>query len=367
MKTELKMTLGALAVAALPHATLAETEISYSSWFPGSSTLHTKALTPMFDRITEATGGEVTFNVFTDGTVAGGRNTLQAIRDGVADMGLLATSYHPGELRVQAWLSEASILVPNALAGAGAYNEMVFKNCPECLSEMDAQGIQPIAYHSTPPYKLMCNKPVETAEDMKGLRVRTGGSWASWVDAAGGTAVTMTVPEAYEGLERGQVDCVAGSTAWLIQFSLYDVVSDVSDMPIGAFAGGIPVNMNAEVWAGLTAEQQALLYLEGAKAATDVALEFAKEDGQAINEPGDHDLTVTAPADDLKAAYAAFAQTEIDRMLALAEDRGIENAKELLDTYLALLTKWDGIAAEIGTDRDAFAQRIYDEALPHVN
>lgn len=366
MKTTLKRSLGVLALAAMPQLALAETQVTYSSWFPGSSTLHTKVLTPMMDRVTAATGGALTFKVFTDGTVAGGRNTLQAIRDGVADMGLLATSYHPGELRTAAWLSEGSILVRDALVGAGAYNEMIFKHCPQCLDEMEEQGIVPIAYHATPPYKTMCNKPVQTAADMKGLRVRTFGSWASWVNAAGGNAVTMTVPEAYEGLERGQLDCVAGSAAWLIQFSLFDVVSDVSNLPIGTFAGGIPLNMNSGTWGKLTAEQQNLLYREGANAAVDVAVEFDAEDNLALADAGKHDVSVIEPADDLKAAFTAFAATEVDRLRALAEQREIENGAELLDTYLGLLKKWEGIVDELNGDRDAVAQRIYDEAFPKV-
>lgn len=367
MKTKLKMTMGALALAVVPHIAAAETEVSYSSWFPGNSTLHTKVLTPFFDRITADTDGAVTFKVFTDGTVAGGRNTLQAIRDGVADMGLLATSYHPGELRTAAWLSEGSILVRDAMVGAGAYNEMIFKNCPACLAEMEEQGIVPIAYHSTPPYKTMCNKPVETAADMKGLRVRTIGSWASWVTAAGGNAVNMTVPEAYEGLERGQLDCVAGSPAWLIQMSLFDVVTHVNTMGIGTFAGGIPVNMNAQTWGGLTAEQQNAFYRESAYAAVDVALEFAAEDAQALAEAGTHDLTVIEPSDDLKAAFKAFSDTETQRMLDLAEQRGIENAEELLTRYKELLVKWEGIVDETGGDRKALAERLYTEAMPKVN
>ena len=116
----------ALALGLAPQIVSAA-ELTYSSWFPGKSTLHAKAMDPFFARVTEGTGGAVTFRVFTDGTVAGGRATLQAVRDGVADMGLLATVYHPGELRTAAWLSEGSILVRDALVGAGAYNEMIFR------------------------------------------------------------------------------------------------------------------------------------------------------------------------------------------------------------------------------------------------
>lgn len=366
MKTQLKLNAAALAVALAPQIASAE-EISYSSWFPGSSTLHTKVLTPFFERVTEATGGDVTFKVFTDATVAGGRNTLQAIRDSVADMGLLATSYHPGELGTAAWLSEGSILVRDALVGAAAYNEMIFKHCPQCLDEMAAQDIVPIAYHATPPYKTMCNKPVESAEDMKGLRVRTFGSWASWVNAAGGNAVTMTVPEAYEGLERGQLDCVAGSTAWLIQFSLFDVVKDVSNLPIGTFAGGIPLNMNADTWGELSTEQKNIFYKEGIAAAIDVALEFDTEDKQALEQAPSKNVNVVEPAEDLKAAFAAFAATEVDRMKELAKQREIANSDELLTTYLGLLDKWEGIIDELGNDRDAIIARVYEEAMPTAN
>lgn len=350
-----------MALALVPQMAQAETTISYSSWFPGNSTLHTRVLTPMFERITAATDGEITFNVFTDGTVAGGRTTLQTVRDGVADMGLLATSYHPAELRTAAWLSEASILVRDALVGAGAYNEMIFQNCDACLSEMAEQGIVPIAYHATPPYEMMCNRPLRSAADMTGLRVRTIGSWASWVESAGGVAVNMTVPEAYEGLERGQLDCVAGSPAWLIQMSLYDVVTNVSTMGIGTFAGGIPINMNAETWDSLTPEQQQIFYREGAYAVVDVALEFAAEDQEALAGAAAHNLTLDEPGEDLTAAFTAFSANERVRLLAMAESRGIENAEALLDTYVALLAKWEGIVDEANGDRTTIAERVYAE------
>lgn len=365
MKQMIKTTAaaGTLALGLATSGAHAGTEVTYSSWFPGNSTLHTKVLTPFFDRISAATDGELTFKVFTDGTVAGGRATLQAVRDGIADMGLLATSYQPGELRTAAWLSEGSILVRDALVGAGAYNEMMFLNCPECLEEMAAQDIVPIAYHATPPYATMCNKPVTTAADMQGLRVRSIGSWASWGNAAGGVAVNMTVPEAYEGLERGQLDCVAGNPAWLIQMSLYDVVSDVNTMGIGTFAGGIPVNMNRRTWADLSPEQQDLMYREGALVAVDVALEFAAEDAQALAEAKDHGVSLIAPSDDLVTAFSEFAETEKTRMLALAEQRGIADAEAKLDTYLALLAKWEGIVDDLNGDRDAVAERIYTDVL----
>lgn len=359
MKQFAKSAAGALVLGLVPTLALAETQISYSSWFPGSSTLHTRVLTPMFERITEATGGEVTFNVFTDGTVAGGRTTLAAVRDGVADMGLLATSYHPAELRTAAWLSEASIMVRDALVGAGAYNEMIFQNCDACLAEMQEQGIVPIAYHATPPYQMLCNRPLVEAEDMQGLRVRTIGSWASWVTAAGGVPVNMTVPEAYEGLERGQLDCVAGNAAWLIQMSLYDVVSHVSTMTIGTFAGGIPINMNADSWDALTPEQQRIFQREGAFAAVDVALEFAAEDAEALAQSDSHGVTLDEPSDGLRAAFTAFSDSERARMLDMAAQRGVENAEPLLDRYLALLAEWQAYVDEVGGDRTAVAERIF--------
>ncbi len=63
MKTAFKMTLGAAALALAPQIAMAETEVTYSSWFPGSSTLHTKVLTPFFDRVTEGETIRCLFNL----------------------------------------------------------------------------------------------------------------------------------------------------------------------------------------------------------------------------------------------------------------------------------------------------------------
>jgi TRAP-type C4-dicarboxylate transport system substrate-binding protein len=355
------LALGATQMAA------ADTKLVYTSWFPGQSTLHTKVLTPFFERVAADSNGSISYELFTDGTVAGGRATLQAIRDGIADMGLIANLYYPAELRYSAFLSEGSTLVRDALVGAGAYNEKMLLNCPSCVSDFEEQNIVPIAFHATPPYVLMCNRPVTTAADMKGLRVRSVGAWAVWVDAAGGTSVNMTTQESYEALERGQIDCTIGNAAWLIQSSLFDVVSHVNTMKLGTYAGGVPLNMNRDTWADLDDAQREIIRRNAAGAIMDIALEFGKEDDEALAMAGDRKVTLIEPSEDLVALFARQGEAEVGRLLSLAAQRQVSEPDALLTKYRELLAKWEKIVDETGPDRDALAARLYDEVLAKLD
>jgi TRAP-type C4-dicarboxylate transport system substrate-binding protein len=349
----LRNILGAAALAlATTQMAAADTKLVYTSWFPGQSTLHTKVLTPFFERVAADSEGSISYELFTDGTVAGGRATLQTIRDGIADMGLIANLYYPAELRYSALLSEGSALVRDALVGAGAYNEMMLLHCPSCVTDFEEQNVVPIAFHATPPYVLMCNRPVTSAADMSGLRVRSVGAWAVWVDAAGGTSVNMTTQESYEALERGQIDCTIGNAAWLIQSSLFDVVTHVNTMKLGTYAGGVPLNMNRETWEGLDDAQREIIRRNAAGAIMDIALEFGKEDDEALAMAGDRKVTLIEPSEDLVTLFAQKGEAEVDRLLALAAQRNVAEADALLTTY---------------RDRDALAARLYDEVLAKLD
>ncbi|WP_158967079.1 type 2 periplasmic-binding domain-containing protein [Chachezhania sediminis] len=146
--------------------------------------------------------------------------------------------------------------------------------------------------------------------------------------------------------------------------SLYDVVKDVTDMGIGTFAGGIPVNMNADSGASLSPETQTMFYKEGALAAVDVAIAFAAEDDAALADAGEHGVNVVEPGESLTTQFSDFADTESKRLLDLAEQRGFENAEALQTTYKDLLTKWEGIVDELNGGREAITAKIYETAVP---
>ena len=52
---------------------------------------------------------------------------------------------------------------------------------------------------------------------------------------------------------------------------------------------------------------------------------------------------------------------ERERLLREARERGVEEPEALLDAYLANYERWTELTADIGNDREAFAQLLWDE------
>lgn len=58
------------------------------------------------------------------------------------------------------------------------------------------------------PQVFYCNKPINSLDDVKGLKVRTfTASMAALIQHLGGTPVTLQFPEVYPALQRGVADC----------------------------------------------------------------------------------------------------------------------------------------------------------------
>lgn len=360
--------LAALAAAFVLAAPLAhsQTKLTYSSWFPGASVIHAGVVKPYLDRVEKDTG--LKYEMFTDSTLAGGRDTMGGLKNGTFDMGLMATVYHPGELKTVVTIAEASLMAKNTYAAAGAFNELMLIKCTDCIEEFKRQGVRPLSFHVSPAYSLMCNKKIATLADMKGKRVRSASPFSAWVTNLGGIPVNLTSPETYEAMQRGQVDCVAGSGAWLDSMSLGDVVKFVSTQPIGGFAGGIHMAMSEKRWQTLTPAQRKSFLMNSAQAALDLNTNFARDDQSAIKKAVDSkkvELVQAAP--DFLAADAKHRAGDADRVTKLAERRDVKDPAKLLADWQALLAKWEKIHADVKGDETAFRKKMDEEIFSKLS
>lgn len=354
----------ALALSA-PLAT-AQAKLTYSSWFPGPSSIHAGVVKPYLERVEKETG--LKYEIFTDSTLAGGRDTLGGLKNGTIDMGLLATVYHPGELKTVVTIAEASLLAKNTYAAAGAFNELMLIKCVECIEEFKRQGVRPLSFHVSPDYSLMCNKKVASAADMKGKRVRSASPFSAWVSSLGAVPVNLTSPETYEAMQRGQVDCVVGSGAWLNSMSLGEVVKFVNTQPIGGFAGGIHMAMSEKRWQALTPAQRKSFLMNSAQAALDLNTNFARDDQAAIKQAvASGKVQLATASADFLAADAKHRAADVERVTKLAERREVKDPAKLLGEWQTLLTKWEKIHADVKGDEVAFRQKMNDEIFSKLS
>ncbi len=220
----------AVAVLALASQPTLARELVYTSLVGAKHPVHTYGLEPFFERVTAATGGSVTFKLFPGGTLASGKTTLNAIRNGTVDMGLLADIYTPNELPVSAMLSDLAVLGKDARVMTGAVNQTLVVDCEACKKDYTEENVIPLASYALTPYYLLCGgAQIVTAEDWKGKKIRGTGAMGVLAANMGATPVNVTSAEIYEAMQRGQVDCAMGPQPWLKSYSLWDLAKSVSN------------------------------------------------------------------------------------------------------------------------------------------
>lgn len=342
-------------------------ELSYGGYISATHPVHSVGLDPFFARVTEATGGELTWTTFYGGAMGGPKELLGAIGDNILDSGAVVDVYTKSSLPVSAMISGLLATADDSRLYGAAMAEHELLNCPSCAEEREDNGIVALGYYATSPYVLMCAEPVSTLDELAGKKVRTSSRFGAMMQGMGATAVSITSAEMYEAMQRGSTDCAVGPAAWLTSYNIKDFVRSVVSTPLGAYYGTMVLTMNADRWEDLEpAHKQAIIdnipqmtadinwvYLEEADAA--MAEVAAREDGQVVEA-----------SEDFMSAVAAFREGEYDVAIKQGEEDGIDDAAEIVASFRATVDKWRKIMSEeVGDDKAKYAaalkREIYDK------
>lgn len=357
----------ALAVAAVP---VAAQELRYATFVPPASTTNTAGVVPTLQAITDATGGELSFRMFPGGQLLGGTEMLAGISDGIADVGFIAPVYFVTELAVNNIVSDMMAFGTDPIAVGGAMVETVMLDCPRCIEEYTSHNLVFLGGHVPTPYRLLCTREISTAADLEGMRMRGGGAaMGRTAVALGGVPVQMGAGEMYEAMERGQVDCVVGPTAWLRQYSLSEVVRSVLDEPLGVIAGLSTITFNLETWQNLSDEHRAAVLRNAPMIVADTTITGYVVVEEALDaELQAAGLTYLPPDDSIMAALTTHREMEMEAIARSAEARGVTNPHEIMDAYLRNLEKWEALSRDrIAGDLDTFRELLWEEVYSRVD
>lgn len=236
--------------------------LNYASPYPSGST-PTDAIEAWAQKVKEYSGEDLSVRVFPLSLLSASESSA-GIRDGITDVGYVVGAYWPGdyahvnlvnETAMQLQLFDSDVLNgKSTFAFQGAMADFIFNKCPECIDEFSAQNQVYTTNSTTTSYVLICNSPVVSLSDMKGLRVRAGGShWSRWLSHFEASQMNLTINEIREALSQGVVDCTASQISELDNLGLGEVVGHVTvDVPSGVYAGVSGATFNADVWKSLT-------------------------------------------------------------------------------------------------------------------
>ena len=108
-------------------------------------------------------------------------------------------------------------------------------------------------------------KSIATAEDFKGLKVRTSGLLPTFtMKQLGANPLTMSAAEIAEALKRGTVDVISTSPSYGMGTGMVDISKEISYWPTwSSYGGAVVVNMKS--WKALPPDLQKILKEVGRK------------------------------------------------------------------------------------------------------
>ena len=321
------------------------------------------------EKVADATDGELTFTVFSGGSLLPPAASLQGLRDGVAQVSYHAGTYTPSELPIANLVGNAAFYNTDPMVMAFASTEFGLTN-DAALSEWRKNGIVFGGGYSTSEYVMMCNTRVETYEDIQGKRLRmAGGAWSRFAEFVGAVPVSIPSSEMYTGLDTGSLDCAVAAADALDSFSLSDVVTSMNTLAVGNYYSGFEWGYNKAFWQGLPTEQRAVLFDQMAYYLAQHRVAFDADVEQAVSSAVANGMEVFEPDQKLRDELAAFVQADEAVLMENARSRGVENPEEILTDYKRIVDRWAELLADVDhTDIEALAElartEIYDNLDP---
>lgn len=296
------------------------------------------------EAITEYTGGKITFENYWSSSLLNAISTLPGVGDGVADIGLIIPTYYPQELPVGSWLyglggALSGSTVHDVAAGGAAALETVLALEP-LTNEYASHNLKVLQGTSTPAYNLLCNKPISSLEDAKGIRARAiGAVWSDTVQALEMSPVSIAWNEAYEGLQRGVFDCmVINPNQYVSGLVLKDVAPEYVPVTMAQLQASTWV-INLDTWNGFPVELQNFITQESVRSAFNIwngYLQIEAEAGDLIaagTEVRTSDVSALEPVAKAQREAAVAA-------LADAAPGSVSDPQGVIDTYLERIGYW---------------------------
>ncbi|WP_238364203.1 C4-dicarboxylate TRAP transporter substrate-binding protein [Mesobacterium pallidum] len=295
-----------------------------------------KAMVAWEESITEFTQGKITFENYWSSSLLGALDTLEGVGDGVADIGLIIPSYMPQKLPVASWMfgmgaALSGSTVHDVAAGGATALETLLTYEP-VTQEYASHNVVVLQATATPAYNLLCNKPIASLDDAKGIRARAiGAVWSTTAEALGMTPVSISWGEAYEGLQRGVFDCmVINPNQYADGLTLKDVAPEYVPVTMAQLQASTWV-MNKDIWDGFPVELQNFITEANLKAAADIWQGY---------------MEIEAKAGDLIAGGEVIHTNDIAALEPVAAAQRAEFVKALPGTAPAAVTDAAGFVAD---------------------
>ena len=227
---------GALAVAATPAAAQEKITLRLAESLPQGHVIHELVAKPFMELVTKATNGQVVFQHYPAEQLGKAKDMAQLTVAGVADISYIVPSYSSDKYPLTA-AAELPGVFQTQCQGSLAYYKISHDGGILETREFLPNGLRPLVTIALPAYQIQLGnpRPVNSAADLSGLKIRTaGGAMDLMMRAIKGVPVRMAAPEIYESITRNTIDGIVLSYQSSVSYDLGKLLkSGTSGMNFG--------------------------------------------------------------------------------------------------------------------------------------
>ncbi len=231
------------------------TELVYATPYPPSHPF-SRADQEWIDFVQQRSGGSLRIIPSWSGALLSAEHSMQEIRHGVADIGLITPIYVKGGvhlIRLQSGFYSGTTTVEQQVA----LYRCLERSSPQFAHELEGLKILAVQGGALPGI-VTRDKPIHSLDDLAGLRLRAPTELLNVLDALGVDAVTMPMGDVYSALAKGVLDGVVAPLDTFRSLHFAEVADYYAELvvPRGAYPARA---MRMQRWDTLDASQQAVL------------------------------------------------------------------------------------------------------------
>lgn len=268
------------------------------------------------------------------GTLAKVGGVLEAVQEGIADMGMVYTIFEPAKLP----LMSVTFMAPFGSADVTLISRILVEmnaEMPELKAEWAGQNQVYLGDIAADTDQTWTKFPVHTLADYKGRKLGASGSLSLWANGIGAVAVQGNFATHYNNIKTGVYDGLIAFTTGIYPIKVYQVAPYMTKVNLGSMSIGA-ITINKKLFDSMSPQTQKILRDVGVEYSKRVSATMKKLAGifeKKMAAYGTH-ISVFPQAERKK--WAMTMPNIAENWVKFNEKRNIP-AKKVLDAYMAKL------------------------------
>jgi len=209
------------------------------------------------DKVIEMSGGRMSIDMHATGEIVPGAEVFSAVRDGILDAGVNSPGYQSGKF-------PASDVLSTLPGGLLEFNDLIVwyygGEANDLAQEMYGDDVIVFPLGLTPPETFWTNKKIETLDDLKGVKFRSGGIAMEFWDEVGASVMMIPGGEIVPGLQRKLLDATDYLDPYMdYSLGLHEVADYIVGPPLHMTNNNYQLIINPKSWEELPDDLKAIV------------------------------------------------------------------------------------------------------------